>query len=117
MSRGSSMRFSARPMYGVLVASATGHLRVHVVSGFSRTRARRLRDRVENVRVARAAAQVSAQPFGDLVARRLRVLREQMDGRHDHPGRAVATLQAVAVPESLLHRMQMTVRDAFDRRD
>src|SRR5437667_2960350 len=117
MSRGSSMRFSARPMYGVLVVSATGHLRVYVVCGLSRTFSRSLRDRVENVRVARAAAQVSAQPFGDFVARRLRVLREQMDRRHDHAWRAEAALQAVAVPESLLHRMQMAVRDAFDRRD
>src|SRR5262249_19179736 len=83
MSRGSSMRLSARPTYGVLVASATGHL---PLASF----ARRQRDGVEDVRVPGAAAQVAAQPLGHFVARRLRVLREQVNRRHDHAGRAVA---------------------------
>src|SRR5256885_2401317 len=103
--RGSSIRFIARPTYGVLV-SATGHL----PGGAG------LHDRVDDVRVAGAAAQVAAQAFRDLRARRRRILREQVNRRHDHPRRAVAALQAMAVPEALLHGVEMAVADALDRR-
>src|SRR4029078_5327830 len=89
--------------------SATGHLRSDWLTG-------RLRDRVENMRVAGAAAQVAAQSLGDLVAGGLRVARAQMDRGHDHARRAVPALQPVTVPEPLLDRMQLAVGDAFDRR-
>src|SRR5215467_14558494 len=105
MRRGSSIRLSAFPTY----LSATSHLRSNRLAGC-------LRHRVEDVRVAGAAAQVAAQALGNFVARRLGVLREQVNRRHDHPWRAVAALQAMAVPEALLDRMQMAVGNAFDRR-
>ena len=57
-------------------------------------------------------------PVPDLVLGRIVVLVEQTDGRHDHPGRAEAALQAVALPEPLLDRMKIAVLgQALDRGD
>src|SRR5438067_10315501 len=69
----------------------------------------RLRDGIKDVRVAGASAEVAFERVRDLVARRFRILREQMRGGHDHPRRAVPALEAVAIPESLLQRVQMAV--------
>src|SRR5437762_3951511 len=77
-----------------------------------------LLDGIDDVRVAGAAAQVPAQSFGNLLAARDGARRQQVDARHDHARRAVAALQAMTIPESLLHRMQMTgARQAFDGGD
>src|SRR5262245_2922310 len=46
------------------------------------------------------------------------MILQQLHRRHDHPRRAEAALQPVAVPESLLHRMQIPVRcQPLDRSD
>src|SRR5262245_66651490 len=60
-----------------------------------------LLDRLDDVHVAGAAAQVAADAPPDLVLARVRVLTEQPGGLHDHPRGAEAALQAVLVPERL----------------
>src|SRR5258708_21590518 len=77
MRRGSSTRFIARPTYGA-VASATRHPRNPVGP------AGRLIHRVDDVRVAGAAAQIAAQPVRDLLAARRGGPPRQRYPRHDH---------------------------------
>jgi hypothetical protein len=77
-----------------------------------------LLDRRHDVVVARAAAQVARQRLADLVLGGLRVVLEQVPGGHDHPGRAVAALQAVLLPEGGLHRVEVPLgADALDGGD
>src|SRR4029077_20151816 len=79
---------------------------------------RRLLDRLDDVHVARAAAEVAGDSGPDLVLRRLRVPVEQPGGLHDHAGRAEPALQAVLVPEALLEGMEGgPVGHALDRPD
>src|SRR5947208_2174999 len=108
MRRGSSTRFILRPMYGIVFVSATGHLASRPAEAGRHGRLRRLRDSVDDVRIPGAATQIAAQAMRDLLAVRRRVLAEQVHGGHDHPRRAEAALQAVAVPEALLNRMQLS---------
>jgi hypothetical protein len=65
--------------------------------------------RADDVLVSGAAAQVAfqPQPHGPLV--RVGFLGEQVEGLHDHAGRAVAALQGVVVAERLLHGVQGAV--------
>ena len=63
--------------------------------------------RLDNVLVASAAAQVSLQPPADLFLARVRIALQNLGCGHDHGGRALAALQAVMLPERLLHRMQL----------
>src|SRR3954447_26166010 len=53
----------------------------------------RLLDRFDDVHVARAAAEVAADPLADLAIGRLRVLRQEPGGLHDHSGCAEAALE------------------------
>src|SRR6266513_4257622 len=56
--------------------------------------------------------------MADLFARRFRVPLKQLNGHHDHAGRAIAALQAVTFPEPFLDRMQSAVRgQTFNRSD
>src|SRR6185295_16068194 len=56
--------------------------------------------------------------FANFAFRRFRIVVEQVDGGHDHAGRAEAALQSVLRPETFLQRMQLSVfAEAFDRRD
>src|ERR1051325_8474058 len=59
-------------------------------------------DRLVDFDIAGAAAEVSAEGFFNLVARRLRVLREQFLGDEEEAGRAVAALGGARVGEGLL---------------
>src|SRR3954469_8156888 len=78
----------------------------------------RLLDGLDDVHVARAAAQIAADPLADLVLARLRVLVEQPGRLHDHPGRTEAALEAVLIPEGLLERVEVgAVRHTFDGLD
>src|SRR5947207_6167253 len=78
----------------------------------------RLLDRLDDVDVASAAAEVAADPLANLHLAGLRVHAQQPGGLHDHPGRAEAALQAVLIPERLLEGMERgAIRHAFDRRD
>src|SRR5690349_8219853 len=75
-------------------------------------------DRLDDVVVARAAADVAVERFADLRLARLRVVLQQVDGRHHHAGGAEAALQAVALAERGLHRVQLAVGgEALDGRD
>src|SRR3954468_2155235 len=108
MRRGSSRRLTRWPTsFG-----NTGDvgIRLSLVSGAL--------DGVDDVLVAGAAAEVAGDTLADLALRRRRIVLEHRHGRHDHPRRAVAALQAVFLPERLLQGMQLTVPgEAFDGRD
>src|SRR5580765_8465797 len=68
--------------------------------------ARRLLDRLHDVHVARAAAEVAADPRPDLLLVGLRVLLQEPGRLHDHARRTEAALETVLVPERLLERVQ-----------
>src|SRR5918997_715644 len=73
-------------------------------------------DGLDDVLVARAAAEVAFETLPDLLLRRVRLLLEQADGGHDHAGGAVTALQPVSLVESMLNRVQQpVVYDAPDR--
>ena len=74
---------------------------------------------LDDVLVARAAAQVAVQQLADLGLAGLGVVLAQVDGAHHHARGAEAALQAVALLEGRLHRMQRAVglRDALDGGD
>src|SRR5256886_16464475 len=73
--------------------------------------------RLDDVHVPGAPAKVAFEAPADLVLGRVRVLRQQVGRGHDEPGRAVAALQAVLVPEGLLDRVQLAIfGHALDRR-
>src|SRR5690606_24405412 len=75
-------------------------------------------DRLHDVHVARAPAQVAGDRVPDLVFRRVRVPLEQRDGGHHHAGRTVAALEPVLLVEALLHGVQRAVPlESLDRRD
>src|SRR6266550_1611479 len=77
--------------------------------GRSRSRAGRQSDRVEALRVPRAAAKVARQGLADLVLARVRAAREQVGGRDDEAGRAEAALNRARLGEGRLNRMQLAV--------
>src|SRR5919109_1713592 len=109
--RGSSTRFMRAPMTLVVVCSSTW-----VVMASPH---RRLVDGLDDVLVAGAAADVALEPVPDLgLGQPVAVRTEELDAGHDHPRRAEAALERVALPEGLLERMQLAVpRQALDRRD
>src|SRR5207245_3620475 len=75
-------------------------------------------DRLDDVLVAGAAAEVPLDPQPDLLLGWLRIAFQQLLGRHDHARRAVAALQAMLVPEGLLQRVQLAPHgQALDGRD
>src|SRR5207245_2580707 len=87
-----------------------------------RARAHLLRggdDRLDDVLVARAPAEVALKPDPDLFGREhTRVLPDEAVRSEDHPGRAVAALQSVLFVEGPLEWMKLPVRgQALDRGD
>src|SRR5215469_8694419 len=70
--------------------------------------------------VSRASAEISFQAVPDLFGAGVRIALQDLRGRHDHARRAIAALQAVMLPESLLDGMQFAVLgqalDSGDRR-
>src|SRR5206468_5072777 len=70
---------------------------------------RRILNRVDDVRITGAAAQVAFQCVRDLFARWLWIALEQLRAGQDHAGSAIAALQAVALPKTLLHGMQLAI--------
>src|ERR687888_802740 len=109
--RGSSTRFMRAPMTLVVVCSSTW-----VVMASPH---RRRVDGLDDVLVAGAAAEVALEPAPDLrVGQPVAVRAEELDAGHDHPRRAEAALERVALPEGLLQRMELAaLREALDRRD
>src|SRR5215468_4857055 len=77
-------------------------------------------DGFDDLVVAGAPAQVPRDPVADLGLGRVRVPRQQRARAHQHAGRAEPALQAVALPEPLLQRMQRAAGgealDGLDRR-
>src|SRR6266566_2103188 len=64
-------------------------------------------DRLDDVLVAGAAAEIAFELFADGVLGEVMALAvDQIDGGHDHAGRTEAALQAMVLAEGLLHRMQ-----------
>src|SRR5271165_1903120 len=78
-----------------------------------------LGDRLDDVVIAGAAADVAFEPVADRRFVEMRALAiDEVDRRHDHAGRAEAALKAVVVLKRLLHRMKLaTLREPLDRRD
>ena len=78
-------------------------------------------DRLHDVLVAGAAAEVALEPVADLVLGGVRVLAQQVEAGHDHARGAVAALQPVGLVERLLQRVQRCalpgVGQALDRAD
>ena len=75
--------------------------------------------RLDDVLVARAAAQVAVQTAPYFGFGRVRVVAQELVDRDDHARRAEAALQAVLFPERLLDRVQLAVGlgIALDRLD
>ena len=69
---------------------------------------RRQPDRVEDLLVAGAAAEVPGERLADLVLARVGRALEQRGGRDDQPGRAEAALHRARVDERLLHGMKVS---------
>src|SRR5919197_53416 len=109
--RGSSTRFMRAPTMLVVVCSSAW-----VVMASPH---RRLADGLDDVLVAGAAAKVALEPAPDLcVGQPVAVRAEELDAGHDHPRRAEAALERVALPERLLERMELAApRQALDGRD
>ena len=82
-------------------------------------RVTRGRDRLDDLRVAGAAAQHAADPIANGGVVGCGVGREQRVGRHEHPGRADAALRRAVGEEGRLEIACGSVgpREAFDRRD
>src|SRR4029450_946518 len=81
-------------------------------------RAGAVEDRFHDVLVAGAAAEVPLEGLAHLFVGRVGVLLQEAGGRHDHAGRAVATLETVVAVERVLDRMHLPVGgDPLDRGD
>jgi hypothetical protein len=75
-------------------------------------------DCAHDVVVPGASAEVSLDAVPDLVLTRVRVLGEEGRSRHDHARSAIAALEAMALPETLLNRMELAiVGEPLDGRD
>src|SRR5712692_4028675 len=107
MSRGSSrrrMRLPTRVSVLVMVVAMFGSS-FRSSPGFSRGGLYG----VDDVLIARAAAQVAVESVPDLFLGGLWIALEQLPGGHDHARRAETALQGMLVPESLLDGMQMAI--------
>src|SRR5690606_35434552 len=62
---------------------------------------------LDDVVVARAAADVAFEPVPHLFLGRLPVAHAQLDRTHDHARRAEAALEPLVLAKRLLHRMQL----------
>src|SRR5690606_11013393 len=69
----------------------------------------RVLDRLDDVHVAGAPAEVAGDRLPDLRFRRVRVTLQQGNRRHHHARRAEAALEPVLLPEALLHRVEFAV--------
>src|SRR5262245_35388772 len=75
-------------------------------------------DRLDDVVVAGAAAQIALEEVADLGFARLLLALEELVGSHDHARCAEAALEAVLLPEALLDRVELSVLgEPLDRED
>src|SRR5215217_1585483 len=119
MKRLSSRRRRLWPIGPLATFSTSFMLPMPCSSGRGRRLARLAElDRLDDVVVAGAAADVAVERLADLLLARLRVVGEQLHRRHHHPRRAEAALQAVALAERRLHRVKLAaLGEALDGRD
>src|ERR1700733_376292 len=72
-------------------------------------------NRVYDVLVAGAAAQITVETCPDLFVAGAGIALDDLFGGHDHAGRTKPALQAVLVPKGFLHGIQLVAgRDSFD---
>src|SRR5215470_11675857 len=64
-------------------------------------------NRLQNILVAGAAAEIPRKPLFDFFLVRVRVFVQQLVSRHEKPGRAKATLQSVFFAKRFLDRMEL----------
>ena len=64
-------------------------------------------DRIDDVLIAGAAADIVVEPRPDRVPVGIGVLAQQLGHQHQHPRRAVTALQPVLLPEAALQRAQI----------
>src|SRR5262245_5341575 len=77
-----------------------------------------IEDRLHDVVIAGATAQVPLERVANLLLRRARVLLQVARRGHHHPGRAEPALQPVAATEGILDRVQFSVGgEPLDRGD
>src|ERR1700692_388239 len=75
-------------------------------------------DRLDDIHVAGATADVAADPPADLILGRMRVALDERRTDEHHPGRAEPALQAMLRMKSFLDRMQLAaLRETLDRGD
>src|SRR5712692_11485814 len=75
-------------------------------------------DRLDDVLVAGAPAEVPLDPQPNLLLGWVRIAFQQLLGRQDHTRRAEAALETVLVPEGLLERVKLaTLGQALDGGD
>jgi len=80
--------------------------------------ARGFLDRVDDVLIAGAAAEIAIERVADFLLGGVGVAFEELAGSHDHAGGAEAALEAVLVPESLLDGVEVAIGgEAFDGDD
>src|SRR5260221_14278447 len=122
MKRGSSLRFIEWPMPQIL-ASVLGSLIAGLLMRLRSTlRLAHFLGRVlhglDDIHIARAAAQIPANSLADLLLARILVAYEERARGHQHARRAESALQAVLLGEALLHRMELAaLLQSFDRGD
>src|SRR5690242_8388694 len=119
MKRGSSLRFIEWPMPQIL-ASVLGSLIAQLLL-FDAALAHllgRVLHGLDDIDVARAAAQVPGDRLADFLLAGILVALEERARGHEHARRAESALQAVLLGEALLHRMELAaLLQAFDRGD
>ena len=75
-------------------------------------------DRLDDVVIAGAAAEIALQPLADLFLGGIRIALHQIDRAHDHARRAEAALQRMVLAKRRLHRVQLAILgQALDRDD
>src|SRR5438552_12852930 len=113
MNRGSSRRlidFPNNRSAATVAMTSTSLLRGHVLG--------RPLDRLHDVVVTRAPAQVALELVADQLLGRLGVALEHLVDGHDHARRAETALEPVLLPEPLLDRVQLAVlRETLDGQD
>src|SRR6476661_10545916 len=113
MSGASSLRRMGRPTYVSVVAmgSPSAFRAAHLTGG--------VQDRLDDVLVPCAPAEVPLEGLTDLRLCWRRVLLQVAGGRHQHAQRAVPAVESVVPVERILQRLQGPVRPGqrFDRRD
>src|SRR5690242_18724609 len=82
---------------------------VGVAMGLCSNRLGRGSHGVDDVLISGAAAQVAFQPVPDFLFTGIRIAFQDLLGGHDHAGRAKTALQAMLVPESFLHLVELAV--------